>query len=266
MSGRSVTWRVARTQSLEMIRGRWFLAYATFFLLVTEALCRFGDGGTRALLTVMDVVLLVVPLVGIVCGTMSFYHAREFTELLLAQPVRRRSVFGGLFAGVILPLAAACALGIGIPFLLRGLPDAAEAGTLAAVVLVGCALTLVFVAMGMLIALRAEDRLRGLGAALGVWLLLAVVYDGLVLLTASALADYPIERPMLGFILVNPIDLGRVLLLLRFDIAALLGYTGAVFQQFFSGLGGIAVAAAALLVWIAVPLGFAARSFARKDF
>jgi hypothetical protein len=38
---------------------------------------------------------------------------------------------------------------------------------------------------------------------------------------------------------LNPIDLGRILFLMKFDIAALMGYTGAVFQRFFgSGLGG----------------------------
>lgn len=31
---------------------------------------------------------------------------------------------------------------------------------------------------------------------------------------------------------LNPIDLGRILVLLKMDVAALLGYTGAVFRQF----------------------------------
>ncbi|HEU5219152.1 MAG TPA: ABC transporter permease subunit, partial [Gemmatimonadales bacterium] len=150
--------------------------------------------------------------------------------------------------------------------LLHGISGIAEGTTLAAVILVGCALTLVFGALGLLIAVRTEDRLRGLGVALGLWLGFGVVYDGLVLLAVSTFADYPLERPMLGLMMANPIDLGRVLLLLRFDISALLGYTGAVFQQFFSGAGGAAIAAGGLLLWIAAPLGLAAASFARKDF
>jgi Cu-processing system permease protein len=93
-----------------------------------------------------------------------------------------------------------------------------------------------------------------------------VVYDGVVLLLASTFADYPLERPMLGAMLANPVDLARVVLLLRFDVAALLGYTGAVFQQFFGSTRGTAIAVGALLLWVVAPLGLAARAFARKDF
>lgn len=71
---------------------------------------------------------------------------------------------------------------------------------------------------------------------------------------------------MLGAMLLNPVDLARVVLLLRFDVAALLGYTGAVFQQFFDGARGIAIALGALLLWVIGPLALAARAFARKDF
>ena len=82
----------------------------------------------------------------------------------------------------------------------------------------------------------------------------------------AVLSDYPVERPLLGAMLANPIDLARVLLLLRFDSAALLGYTGAVFADFFGGRTGALVASAALAAWIAIPLGLGLRAFRRKDF
>ncbi len=256
--------RVAGYQMRDVARSRWVIAYALFFLAVTDALYRFGGGGSRALLSLVDIVLFIVPLVTIVFGTMYLYNAREFTELILAQPVRRRTVFGGLYAGLVVPLAIAFVAGTGLPFLLHGTGDAA--GTLIAVLLVGVLLTLVFGALALLIAIRADDRLRGLGLAIGAWLLAAVVYDGLVLLAASIFADAPLERPMLAAMLANPVDLARVLLLLRFDVAALLGYTGAVFAQFFGGTRGTLIAGAALLAWVAAPLALAARAFSRKDF
>ena len=91
-----------------------------FFLVLTDALLRFGGGGTRALLSLVDIVLFVVPLVTLVLGTIYLYNAREFTELLLAQPVRRRAVFGGLYIGLVLPLMLAFVGGVGVPFALRG--------------------------------------------------------------------------------------------------------------------------------------------------
>jgi Cu-processing system permease protein len=259
-----VTAKVAKYELSNVARSRWLIAYALFFLLVTDALIRFGGGDGKALLSLVNVVLLVVPLVGLVFGTTYLYDARDFTEVLLAQPVGRGQLFAGLFLGLAVPLALAFALGAGLPFVLHGVPEG-QLGTLLALLGTGAALTFAFVALAFLVAVRAADKVKGLGVAIGVWLALALLYDGAVLLLVALLADYPIERPMLGLMLANPVDLARVLLLLRFDVAALMGYTGAVFARFFGGPGQ-AVAVAALLAWIAVPIALGARAFRRKDF
>jgi Cu-processing system permease protein len=135
-----------------------------------------------------------------------------------------------------------------------------------ALIATGAALTFIFTAISFSIALLAEDRLRGLGIALGIWLLVALLYDGLLLVAVALLSDYPIERPLLALTFANPVDLARVLLLLKLDVAALMGYTGAVFQRAFSSPVGPALAAGMLGLWIAVPLAFGARQFRRKDF
>ena len=101
--------------------------------------------------------------------------------------------------------------------------------------------------------------------ALGVWLLAAVIYDGVVLTLVALFGDYPIERPLLGVMFANPVDLGRVMLLLRLDASALMGYTGAVFERFFAG-SGFAVASVMLVLWIVVPSSLGARLFRAKDF
>ena len=87
-----------------------------------------------------------------------------------------------------------------------------------------------------------------------------------MLLVATMFAEYPLERPMIALILLNPVDLARVVLLLQFDTAALMGYTGAVFQRFFGSAAGLGLAAAALALWIAVPVTLGKRLFDRKDF
>ena len=255
--------KVVRYELSNVARSRWLLAYTLFFLVVGDALVRFG-GGEKALLSLVNVVLLVVPLVGLVFGTTYLYDARDFTELLLAQPVGRAQLFAGLYAGLALPLSLAFALGVGVPFLIHGVPEG-RLGTLLSLVGVGAVLTFVFVALAFLVAVRADDKVKGLGVAVGLWLALALLYDGAVLLAVATLADYPLERPMLGLMLANPVDLGRVLLLLQFDVAALMGYTGAVFARFFGGAGA-AVAAAALVAWVAVPVWLGLRAFRRKDF
>jgi Cu-processing system permease protein len=257
--------RIVKYEVSDVIRSRWLLGYTGFFLLATEGLLRFGGDPARALVDLTNVVLLVIPLVTIVFGTMYLYSAREFIELLLAQPVGRPQLFAGLYLGLTLPLSGGFVAGVGIPFAVRPLTGA-NGGTLLALLAVGVALTFAFTGLAFVIALRCDDRVKGLGIAIAAWAVMAIVYDALVLVLATMFANYPLERPMLALMVANPIDLGRIVLLLRFDISALMGYTGAVFKQFFGTGSGMAVAAAALLGWIAVPALLGARTFRRKDF
>jgi Cu-processing system permease protein len=257
--------KVLKYQSRDAARSRWLIAYAAFFMLVSEVLLRFSADPMKVQLSLVSVVLFLVPLVSIVFGTVYLYNAREFIELLLAQPVNRRQLYGGLYLGLTLPLALAFVCGLGTPFLFHG-SDGAAIGTLAWLLTSGVVLTCIFTAVASLIALRCEDRLRGLGTAIGAWMLLTVVYDGFVLFVLAAFSSYPVERAALGLMLANPIDIARVSLLLRFDGAAMMGYTGAVFLDFFGKGYGMAITAAALSLWISMPLLFGMRVFERKDF
>ncbi len=258
--------RVMRYELSDVLRSRWLIAYALFFVVATDVLMRFTGGEVKGMLSLMNIVLLVVPLVTLVFGTMYYYHAREFIELLLAQPVSRRDLFGGLYLGLAGPLAAAFLASVAIPLGVH-MPWTGELVRIAIVLLaVGVALTAVFVAVALLIAVRVNDSVRGLGIAIGTWLGATVLYDGAVLLLAMIFANYPMERPLLGLMLLNPVDLGRVVLLLQFDVSALMGYTGAVFKQFFGSGAGVSIAAAMLLLWAAVPAWLGLRAFRRKDF
>jgi Cu-processing system permease protein len=262
----TVVGKVARSQLRDAVRSRWLTVYAVFFALLSDGLLRFSGSDEKAILSLSTVVLIVIPLVTLVLSTIYVYNAREFTELLLAQPVKRSSMFAGLYLGLTIPLAGGFVAGVALPFLMRGGGEPAQRGALLTLLAIGVVLTAVFTAIAFWIALRAEDRLRGLGMAIGVWLLLGLLYDGAVLVVVAVFADYPIERPLLALSFANPIDLGRMLMLLRLDVAALMGYTGAVFQRFFSGPSGVAMASAALVGWVIVPLTLSARLFRRKDF
>lgn len=261
----NTTAKIVGYELRDVIRSRSLIAYALFFLLVTEALMRFGSGA-RAALSLMNVVLLLIPLVSIVFGTMYLYHAREFTELLLAQPVRRRQLFLGQFLGLALPLSAAFLVGLGVPVAMRSGEEGSTVGTLAVIAACGVVLTFAFTAFAAVIAARIDDRVKGIGAAIGTWLALTVLYDGIVMIALTVFADYPLERPALAAMLANPIDLARLLILLQLDVSALMGYTGAVFERFFGSMGGVLLASLALVMWTGVPLLLGARRFQRKDF
>lgn len=260
------TLKISRYQLKDVLRSHWLPAYTLFFLLVTDALFRFGGDGERVIASLMNVVLIIVPLVGIVLGAMYLYNAREYIELLLSQPIRRRSLFGGLYAGLALPLAGAFIVGVGLPFLVHGGLAGASGAALVVLLGSGTLLTAVFVALAFAIALGTEDRIRGLGIALATWLLFGVLYNGVVLLVIRVFADYPLEHAVIAMSLLNPIDLGRILLLLNLDISALLGFTGAVFERFFGSGVGRSITVVALLTWLAVPYALGRRAFLRKNF
>ena len=260
------TTRILKYELHNVVRSRAVLVYTVFLFLLTDVLFRFGGEGARVVLSLLNVVLLFVPLVSVVFGTMYVYSAREFTELLLAQPVGRRSLFAGLYLGLALPLAGAFLAGVGVPFIIHARPEAALWGPLSMLLAAGLLLTFVFTAVAMLLAVLFDDRAKGLGGAILIWLACAVLYDGVILLLITIFRDYPLERPVLALTLLNPIDLGRVLLLLQFDTAALMGYTGAVFEKFFGTSLGRVTVLGALVVQAAVPLLLAGRVFRRKDF
>lgn len=258
-------WKVAKAQVRNLVRSRWLVCYIAFFAIVTEGLLRFTGEDSRTLLSIGNIVLFVVPLVTLVYGTIYLYNSREFIELLLAQPLKRRTVFAGLYLGIAATLAAAFSIGTALPFLVHGIA-VEEQRSFATILIGGSALTLVFTGIAFSIALRFEDRLTGLGAGIAVWLMFALVYDGIILFGVAVLSDHSLEKSLLAATLANPVDLVRIALLLQFDVSALMGYTGAVFSRFFAGAVGLTVIAAALTTWIMAPLAAGFVSFRKKDF
>ena len=256
---------IARIQARDVVRSRWILVYAGFFFALAEGCVRMSGGDDRAILSIGTASLMIIPLATLLLTTVYVYNAREFIELLLAQPIRRSSLYAALYLGLALPTAGSFVLGAATPFVFHGLAEPVQRSQLASVLVIGVMLTLVFTGIAFCVALKVEDRLRAVGFALGAWLATAVLYDGIVLAIVGLFSDYPIERPLLGLMLINPVDLGRVLLLLRLDAMALLGYTGAVLERFF-GPQGLLIAFASLALWAIGPVLLGARFFRRKDF
>lgn len=249
-------------QLSDVLRRRWILGYGLFFLLATEALVWLGGGGVRAAASLMDVILLIVPLVAITFAALYVYNAQGFLELLISQPVSRHDLFAGTWAGLVIPLVGAFVIGTGAPLLLSG----GTPSVILALLGSGTALTIVFVAMGLLIAAVISDRIKGLGFALGIWLFLTTLFDGLVLLVIAGLGAQAATAPVLAVIALNPIDLVRLLLLTQLDAPALMGYTDAVAQRFLGGTTGVVATVGLLAIWCAIPTTLGRRAFERRDW
>ncbi len=258
--------KILRYELHNMIRSKWLVGIAAMLFIVTEVLFRFGGDPGKTVTSLMNVVLVIVPLLSLVLGTIYFYNSREFNELLLAQPVNRTSIYLGKLVGFSGALCLAFVVGLGLPFLIHSFGLRAYAGKLLTLLAVGCCFVVIFASLAFYAATRFEDRIKGLGATLVAWFALAVVWDGVILLFVHLFRQYPYEPGLLALVFLNPIDLGRILILLQLDISALMGYTGAVFRNIFGTETGTLLSAGAMVVYAAVPVMLGLRTFRRKDF
>lgn len=259
-------WRVFRITFADVIRSKWNIGFFLFFLGVTFTLLYFSSNLSKGLVSILNIILFIVPLMGSIMGSMYYYNSIDFIDLLLSQPLKRSSVFLGQSLGLAMAIAISFALGLGVPFLSYGLFQSNEIWNFVVILLSGFSLSIIFTSIAYMISIYNPDKVRGIGISLMVWLFMAIIYDGLFLLYLMIFQDYPVERHALAITMINPIDLARVTTMLKLDIAALLGYTGAVFKNFFGSGSGFILSGVAMTVWAIIPFLFIIKKGNRKDF
>ena len=258
--------KILKYSFYDLMRSRWSYVYFIFYLLLGFVLLFLNNDLDKAIITLLNIIIVLTPLIGTVFGVMYYYNSKEFTELLLAQPINRKKIFLGQYLGIALSLTLSLVLGLGIPFVLYGLFRSTAIFDFSLLLLIGTFLNFIFVALAFNIALSNENRIKGFGYAILLWLFLAVIYDGLFLTFLVVFEEYPLDKFSLGATLFNPIDLSRILVLLKLDISALLGYTGAVFKKFFGTNMGVILSLISLVFWVVLPVLRMNSKLKKKDF
>lgn len=252
--------RIIKFIILDILKNKIILVYTLLLAVLSWSVFSLEDNSTKGILTLLNVILLTVPLVSVIFSTIYIYNSSEFIELLLSQPIRRKKIWRSLFMGLSFSLLLSFFVGAGIPVLIFA---PGEVGTM--MLVVGCLITLVFTALAFLSSITTRDKAKGIGIAIMLWLFFALLFDGLVLFLLFQFADYPIEKPMVGITVLNPIDLARILILLHLDVSAMMGYTGAIFKDFFGTTTGIIAAFSILALWVVIPFKISLKKFNRKD-
>lgn len=252
--------RIIKYIFYDMLRTRFIVLYTCLLFISTFALFQIDSDPSKVVMSLLNIVLMVVPLISIVFTTIHFYNSYEFIELMLAQPVDRKVIFLGEYLAVVSSLCIAFLAGCGIPILLHGASAAALT-----LLFCGVALTMVFVSLAFLASVLTRDKAKAIGIALLFWFYFSLIYDGFLLWFVYAFSEYPLEKITLTLIALNPVDLARVIMLLQLDISALMGYTGAFYKEFFGSNLGILLSTAVLALWIAIPCAMALRIFSKKD-
>jgi Cu-processing system permease protein len=236
------------------------IAYTLFLFVASMSMFQMEVNSSKAVLSLLNIVLIVIPLVSLVFSTIHWYNSYEFIELMLTQPISRKKVLLSEYAGISTSLVTAILVGIGIPVLIYNFN-----ATGLALLLIGCMLSLVFTSISFWAAVKSKDKARGIGVALLLWFYFALIFDGLILLMLFAFSDYPLEKISLVLASFNPVDLGRIFIMLHMDVSALMGYTGAVYKNFFGSYLGLLYTIGIMIIWMIVPLLLAVRSFKKKD-
>lgn len=244
----------------DILQNRIVLVYTVFLLVTSFSVFSLEDNNNKGLLSLLNVVLLIVPLVSIIFSTIYIYNSAEFMELLVSQPLKRKTIWLSLFTGLAVSLSFSFFIGVGIPILLYQ-PNKIGLIMLAT----GILLTSAFVAVAMFAVVKTRDKAKGIGVAILLWLYFSILFDGLVLFMLFQFADYPLEKAMIVVTAFNPIDLSRILILLQMDVSAMMGYTGAVFKDFFGTAVGASISILVLVSWTALPVWLSTRRFIRKD-
>lgn len=252
--------KIAKYVIYDILRSKVLIAYTLFLLVISFSLFSLEEDPSKSLVSLMSVIMIIVPLVSVVFSTTYFYNAYEFIELLVAQPLSRTTILLGEFTGVAFSMLAAFFLGIGVPVCIYS-PDA----TGFVLLLSGSALSLSFISIAFFSSVATRDKAKGIGLSLMLWFYFSVIYDAIVLGILFAFSDYPLEKAVIALASLNPVDLGRIMILLKLDISALMGFTGAVYKQFFGGNFGLLYTGFIMLIWVVVPMLVALRIFKRKN-
>lgn len=245
-------------------RSRWFVLLSAVFAGLALALALLGTSGLgsvggagfgRTAASLLNLVVLVVPLMGLLMGALSVAPEREQGTLtaILAQPVLLGEVFLGKFLGLAAALLGTVLAGFGLAALViarrEGLP---QVGAYLALVGYTFLLGLGFLSVGFLISALARRSSTAVGAALFAWLTAEFLSDLGLIGTAVALRLSP--RSLLWLSLANPAQVFKLIVLqgIRRNLEAL--GPGGVYATEVLGGWLVPCLAAILVLWAALPL------------
>lgn len=245
---------------LDIVKNKIVLFYTVALLLISFSIFNISETPEKSIISLLNIELIVLPLICGVFSTIYLYNSAEFVELLVAQPLKRITIFSSILTGLIVALSLAFFVGVGLPLLIY-----AASPTTLLFIMSGMVLTACFTSFALVAAVFTKDKAKGIGATILLWFYFTLIYDGIILFLLFQFSDYPIEKFVIAMSCLNPVDLVRILILLKVDIAAIMGYTGAIFKDFFGSAAGTALSASILLAWFAVPAWISLRKFNRKD-
>ncbi|HXP96467.1 MAG TPA: ABC transporter permease subunit [Telmatospirillum sp.] len=268
---------IAGKEVKDGLRNRWAVTATLVLAGLALALAFLGSAPTGHVgvpplaVTVVSLASLTVFLVPLIALILSYDALIGEVErgtmlLLLTYPVRRWQIVGGKFIGHTVVLGLATVVGYGVAGL--AIAVTAPAGTagnwLSFFVLIATSVALgtAFLALGYLVSSLVSEHATAAGLAVGLWLLLVLLFDMALLGLLAATEGRGLSPALFRWVLMlNPTDVFRLINLASFaDVRTYSGMAGlpALAQIPVEALAG------ALVVWIGLPLVLTMAIFSRR--
>lgn len=259
------------------LRNRWVVAATLLMAVFALALAFLGSapGGTTGagridllVVSLASLSIFLVPLLALLLSHDAVVGEveRGTMLLLLAYPVSRADIIGGKFLAHLGIVFIAVLLGFGSAAVALALvgeaPGASEWSAFFRLCITSVALGASFLGLGYLASATVSERATAAGLALGVWLLLVIVFDLVLLSVLVAFGSAIPQAAVEGILMLNPADVFRL---------ANLAIGGRISEA--AGMAGIgaeltlppAVLYAVLVLWSILPLAGAWLIFRHRE-
>lgn len=255
-------------------QNRWFVLFTLAFAVLALALAWLALSGVgtsglagfgRTGASLINLVLLVVPLMGLTLGALSLASERERGTLLylLTQPLSQAELLLGKFLGLAMAIMVTLVLGFGLSGLLIAWQGGStQVGDYVSLVLLAFGLALVSLSLGFLISAAVGKSASAVGIALFLWLLL-VFFGDLGLMGTAIVLRLDVGQ-LFTMALLNPLQVFKMaaILAIRSNLEVL-GPAGIYAVRTYAGQL-MPMLIASLALWTVVPLSITYAVFKRK--
>ncbi|HET8523017.1 MAG TPA: ABC transporter permease subunit [Thermomicrobiales bacterium] len=267
---------IAAREARTGLRSRWFLLYAAVFAVLSIGFSTLALSGSdltgqpgfgRTSAGLLNLMLLIVPLIGLTVGALSLAGERHDGNLdyLLAQPVSPGEIYVGKYLGAALSLVLMLLLGFGGAAVVMAFQGGtAGISDFALLIALTLLLGLAMLSVGYAISSRAPQTSAAFGIAVTLWLVFVIIGD-LGLMSSAIVMDIS-PQTLLGLTLLNPLDVFKLLSVDRLQTSLdVLGPAGSyALERLGAGLTPVLLGLMAL--WVILPLPFGYWLFKRTDF
>lgn len=216
-----------RREVRDAVRNRWLAWYAAVFAVLAWSLSWMGlslieqhgvSSFGRTSVSMINLVLLVVPLMGVLLGAMSLALEREKGTLAytLSQPVTAGEVLLGKYLGLSLSMLAALLIGFGLSGLyIAWKTGIDELGAYAGLLGLSFALAMISLGLGLLVSAALKRASLAIGLAVLIWS--GLVYFGDLGIMGSAVVLKFSVHQLLAAACANPLQVYKLAAVLVAD-------------------------------------------------